>query len=181
MEQTKDDAGTVVDIPGYDMRHAIQTSDPQAVMESFKINIRFILPRIFGYRMCPNCPHCSWTETPCANKFGNNFEPWGGIAGMAAANSCAVEYQGNNNPHAHGHVHLVSAYQHKTLHEIAELIKQKLLAPETLYAYQETLHRTCGFTDTTEEQRDAERRKMEQEWCSETCSIAPVFLVRFRQ
>ena len=100
---------------------------------------------------------------------------------MAAANSCAVEYQGNNNPHAHGHVHLVSAYQHKTLQEIAELIKQKLLAPETLYAYQETLHRTCGFTDTTEEQRDAERRKMEQEWCSETCSIAPVFLVRFRQ
>ena len=102
----------------------MQTSDPQAVMESFKVNMRFILPRTFGYRMCPNCPHCSETNTPCANKFGNNFEPWGGIAGMAAANSCAVEYQGNNNPHAHGHVHLVSVYQHKTLEEIGELIKQ---------------------------------------------------------
>ena len=153
-------------MPGYDLRHAIQTSDPQAVMESFKVNIRFILPRIFGYRMCSNCPRCSLTGTPCANKFGNNFEPWGGIAGMAAANSCAVEYQGNNNPHAHGHVHFVSAYQHKTLEEIGNLIKQKLLAPETLYEYQETLHRTCGFVDGTKEERDANRTTMEKAWCT---------------
>ena len=166
MQQTKDSQGVSVDIPGYDTRHAIQTSDPHAVMESFKINIRFVLPRIFGYRMCPNCPRCSETDTPCSNKFGNNFEPWGGIAGMTAGNSCAVEYQGNNNPHAHGHVHCVSVYQHKTLEEIGELIKQKLLAPETLYAYQETLHRTCGFDNLTEEQRDANRRAMEQEWAS---------------
>ena len=81
---------------------------------------------------------------------------------MAAANSCAVEYQGNNNPHAHGHVHLVSVYQHKTLEEIGELIKQKLLAPETLYEYQETLHRTSDFSDLTDEQRDANRRVMEK-------------------
>ena len=164
MEQTKDEAGISIDIPGYDIRHAIQTSDPQAVMESFKVNIRFILPRIFGYRMCPNCPRCQLTDTPCSNKFGNNFEPWGGIGGMAAANACAVEYQGNNNPHAHGHVHLVSVYQHKTLAEIGELIKQKLLAPETLHAYQETLHNTLGYGDLSEEQRNAKRNAMEKEW-----------------
>ena len=56
-------------LPGYDTRHAIQTSDPQAVMESFKVNMRFILLCIFGYRMCPNCPRCADTDIPCANKF----------------------------------------------------------------------------------------------------------------
>ena len=142
----------------------MQTSDPHAIMESFKVNIRFILPRMFGYRMCPNCPHCWNTDTPCANKFGNNFEPWGGIAGLTAANSCAVEYQGNNNPHAHGHAHCVSVYQHKTLEEIGKLIEKKLLAPETLYAYQETLHRTAGFDNLNKEQRVANRKAMEKEW-----------------
>ena len=83
---------------------------------------------------------------------------------MTGCNSCAVEYQGNNHPHAHGHAHCVSVYQHKTLEEIGELIKQKLLAPETLYAYQETLHNTCGFGDVTEEQRKAKRIAMEKEW-----------------
>ena len=101
LHQRRNGDGVIVDLAEYDVRHAIQTSDPQAVMESFKVNIRFILPRVFGFRMCPNCPHCASTDSPCANKFGNNFEPWGGIAGMAAANACAVEYQGNKNPHAH--------------------------------------------------------------------------------
>ena len=85
---------------------------------------------------------------------------------MAAANSCAVEYQGNNNPHAHGHVHFVSVYQHKTLEEIGKLIKEKLLAPETLYEYQETLHRTCGFSELSPEEREAKRSSMEKAWRS---------------
>ena len=141
----------------------MQTSDPHAIMESFRVQIRFILPRIFGYRMCPRCPHCWYTSTPCANKFGNNHEPWGGIAGLTAANSCAVEYQGNNNPHAHGHAHFVSVYPHKTLEEVGHLIEKELLAPETLYAYHETLHRTCGFDNVNEEQRLANRRAMEKD------------------
>ena len=111
--QRKDENEVIVELPGYDIRKDMTTSDPAAVVEAFKGNIRFILPRIFGYRMCPICPRCSETATPCANKFGNNFEPWGGIGGMTAANGCVVEYQHNNNPHAHGNAHKVSAYQHK--------------------------------------------------------------------
>ena len=144
----------------------MQTSDPHAIMESFRVQIRFILPRIFGYRMCPRCPHCWYTSTPCANKFGNNHEPWGGIAGMTAANSCAVEYQGNNNPHAHGHAHFVSVYQHKSLEDVGRLIEKELLAPATLYAFQETLHRTCAYDNLNEEQRIANRKIMEKEWCN---------------
>ena len=143
----------------------MQTSDPQAIMEAFKVQTRFVLPHMFGYRMCPMCPLCSETRTPCSNRFGNNFQPWGGIAGLTASNFCAVEYQGNNHPHAHGHAHFVSVYQHKTLEEIGELIKQKLLAPETLYAYQETLHNTCGFDKLPDEERKSNRKSMEKGVC----------------
>ena len=93
-------------------------------MEAFKLNVRFILPRIFGLRMCPRCPRCNESEHPCANKFGNNFEPWGGIGGMTAALGCVIEYQHNNNPHAHGNAHQVTAYQHKTLEQIKTLIEK---------------------------------------------------------
>ena len=75
---------------------------------------------------CPLCPHCSTSEYPCSNKFGNNFEPWGGVAGRTAANGCVVEYQRNNNPHAHGDAHKVTAYQHKTLEEIKVLIEKRI-------------------------------------------------------
>ena len=142
IQQRTDSKGVIIDLPGYNLRKDIITADPLAVMEAFKISIRFILPRIFGYRMCPLCPRCAETDTPCSNKFGNNFEPWGGIAGMASANGCAIEYQHNNSPHAHGHVHLVSVYQHHTLEQIKELIEKNLLDPETIFAYQEAIHRT---------------------------------------
>jgi len=109
--QRKNEDDCIIDLPDYDDRLAIATSDPAAVMEAFRVKIRFILPRIFGYRMCPICPRCAETDTPCSNKFGNNFEPWGGIAGLCAANGCAVEYQRSNNPHAHGNAHFINAYQ----------------------------------------------------------------------
>ena len=83
---------------------------------------------------------------------------------MTAANSCAVEYQGNNNPHAHGHAHFVSVYQHKSLEDVGRLIEKELLAPATLYAFQETLHRTCAYGNLNEEQRIANRKIMEKEW-----------------
>ena len=58
----------VIDTPGqlirHSIRHNIETSDPHAVMESFKANIRFILPRIFGYRTCGDCPRYIQTDTP---------------------------------------------------------------------------------------------------------------------
>ena len=95
--------------------------------------------------MCPLCPRCAETEAPCANKFGNNFEPWGGIAGMTAANGCVIEYQHKNSPHAHGNAHQVSAYQHKTLDDSKVLIEKDLLDPKTIIDYQTALHREDHF------------------------------------
>ena len=143
--QQKNDDDVIVDLPPYDIRKDMTTSDPAAVMEAFKLNIRFILPRLFGFRMCPMCPRCSETNTPCANKFGNNFQPWGGIAGLTAAMGCVVEYQKSNAPHAHGNAHFVTAYQHKTLEEIKTLIENDLLDHNTITSYHTTLHREDHF------------------------------------
>ena len=42
--------GVIIKVPGYNIRKDISTSDPAAVMEASNINIRFILPRMFGHR-----------------------------------------------------------------------------------------------------------------------------------
>ena len=159
--QQKSDDDVVLDLPPYDLRKDVTTSDPLAVMEAFKLHVRFILPRVLGYRMCPNCPRCNETETPCSNKFGNNYEAWGGTAGMTAAVGLVVEYQHNNNPHAHGNAHLVSAYQYKTLEEIKTLIEEDLLNPATIIAYQTALHREDHYDH---EQHTAAVPSLEQSW-----------------
>ena len=113
--------------------------------------------------MCPLCPRCAETDAPCANKFGNNFEPWGGIAGMTAANGCVIEYQHNNNPHAHGNAHQVSAYQHKTLEDIKVLIESDLLDPNTIFEYQTALHREDHYDH---EQHSEAVAALEKAWRS---------------
>ena len=57
-----------------------------------------------------------------------NMTSVGGFCGGCDAFGCAVEHQREGPPHLHGHLHLVNAYQHKTMHEIAERLKSGLLS-----------------------------------------------------
>ena len=68
------------------------------------------------------------------------MEPMGGVSALCEALGGLIEYQGNDNPHWHGNMHLVSAYQHKTLREIAELIKEKVLSIQDFTDYYTALH-----------------------------------------
>ena len=56
--------------------------------------------------------------------------------GLAVALGGAIEYQKNDNPHFHGNLHIASIYQHKTLYDIAELLRQKLLDVKAVIAFQ---------------------------------------------
>ena len=156
-----DENDVVLDLPSYDWRKNITTTDPWAVCQAFKVSTRFILPRLFGMRMCPRCPHCNETSTPCQNKFGNNYWPWGGSGGLCAAFGAATEYQHCTNPHLHGNANFVSVYQHKTLQEISTMIEQQLLDPECIYEYQAWLHREEHFF---EEEHNAMVPEMEKAW-----------------
>ena len=69
------------EVPGYNLRRLILARDPLAASLAFAVQIRLVLATILGFRMCPNCPHCAETDTPCMDGFGSCAEAMGGIAG----------------------------------------------------------------------------------------------------
>ena len=64
------------------------------------------------------------------------MSPVGGSFGLAVGIGGSVEYQGNDDPHFHGNAHLVSAYQYKTLEEIADMMQANLLTLDDITTYQ---------------------------------------------
>ena len=77
------------------------------------------------------------------------MQPMGGTMGLAIALGGAAEYQKNDNPHFHGNLHLASVYQHKTLHEIADLMRNKLLDVKAIMAFQSWMCREEHFDGAT--------------------------------
>ena len=59
----------------------------------------------------------------------------GGSFGLAMGIGGSVEYQGNNDPHCHGNVHVVSVYQYKTIAEIADMMQANLLTLDDITTY----------------------------------------------
>ena len=139
------DAVASFDLPEYAVRQLIAARDPWAVVLNFTHSIKFVGARLQGIRMCPNCPRCNATDTPCQNKFGHGMLPMGGLFGLAVAFGGAVEYQKNWNPHFHGNTHVASVYQHKTLQEIADLMSKALLDPQAVIDYQSWVCREDHF------------------------------------
>ena len=126
---------TVIDMPDYDLRRVILARDPLCTVEAFKVLVRVVLAHLLGIRMCPDCPHCNKGKNPCQNRFGSNALPQGGIFGRCDGVFGGVETQKSGSLHLHFWAYVQRAHQHKTLLEIAELIKQGLLAPGGLKAY----------------------------------------------
>ena len=88
-----DGASAEVDLPEYDVRRLITSRDPLCCVHAFLVMTRVVLPSIFGFRMCPDCPHCAKGEDPCMDSFGSNATPMGGSAGLCDAMVAAVESQ----------------------------------------------------------------------------------------
>ena len=154
-----------MDIPPYTLRRIMAARDPSAVMQSFSVSIKYLLPRLLGMRMCPQCPHCNLDGcmAPCANAFGHNMLPMGGIMGLAVAIGGCVEYQGNDNPHFHGNVHLATVYQYKTLTEIAEMLQQNTLSLQDFTDFQNWI---CHDDHFDLEQHEKSLEDLEQKWCN---------------
>ena len=81
--------------------------------------------------------------------------------GLAVALGGAIEYQKNDNPHFHGNLHLATIYQHKTLYEIADMIRQKLVDVEAIIAFQSWVCREEHFDLR---QHNKELNSLEQSW-----------------
>ena len=98
--------------------------------------MKVVLPNLYGFRMCPTCPHCIETDEPCCDIFGSNAAPLRGSAGRCDAMVGAVEAQKAEGVlHLHFFLFLQMAMQHLTLKEIAEMFRKHLLEPDAWKHY----------------------------------------------
>ena len=81
------------DVPGYGLRRLILARDPLAASLAFEVQIRRVLATTLGFRMCPKCPHCADTATPCMDGFDSCAEAMCGIAGRCDGIAGVVECQ----------------------------------------------------------------------------------------
>ena len=63
------------------------------------------------------------------------MRPMGDILGGCEGTGDAIEFQIGGSPHLHGKAYDVSAYQHKTMQEIADMLADKVLLPEDVQKY----------------------------------------------
>lgn len=72
--ETEDEAATIEiplpdEFPAYDLRRLLTARDPLCCVKAFLVAVKVILPSLYGYRMCPNCPHCATSDEPCMDAF----------------------------------------------------------------------------------------------------------------
>ena len=104
------------EVPGYNLRRLILARDPLAASLAVAVQIRLVLATILGFRMCPNCPHCAETDTPCMDAFGSCAEAMGGIAGRCDGIAGAVECQKSKGClHLHVWCYVQRLYQFKSM------------------------------------------------------------------
>ena len=151
-----------VDLPEYDLRRLMTNRDPLCCLYAFLVNMKVILPNLYGLRMCPHCPHCVTTQDPCMDMFGSNATPMGGSAGRADAMVGAVEAQKAEGVlHLHLFLFLQMAFQYKTLAEIADMFRRELLSPEAWKRYIENVRRAT-YPDV--EEFEKKKPEIEASW-----------------
>ena len=96
--------------------------DPLSALYNFLVSVKVILPNLYGLRMCPDCPHCVESDSPCMDTYGSNATAMGGSGGRADALIGAVEAQKSEGVlHLHLFVYFQSAFQLRTLKEIGDM------------------------------------------------------------
>ena len=126
----------MVDLPDYDTRRTITSRDPLCCVHAFQIMVRHVLPALLGFHMCPDCPHCSASESPCMDYFGSNATPMGGSSGRADAMIAAVEAQKAEGVlHIHAFIYIQMVTQFHTLAQLATKIQKQLISAKAMKEY----------------------------------------------
>jgi len=161
------------EVPGYNLRRLILARDPLAASLAFAVQIRLVLATILGFRMCPNCPHCAETRTPCMDAFGSCAEAMGGIAGRCDGIAGAVECQKSKGSlHLHFWCYVQRLHQFLSLDEISKMLEEALVSADDLKRYTEHL---CNESYPVGERLEEEVNELEKRWpCfKESDEVAP--------
>jgi len=157
-----EDGYAAMELPEYELRRLISARDPLSAVDAHNIYVRVLLALLLGIRMCPECPHCNMGKNPCQNRFGSNALPQGGVLGRADALDGSNECQKSEGAlHFHCKVFVQRAHQHKTLVEIAGMIKAGLLQSSALKAYHNWI---CNETYPDVAKQEAAATHVEQSW-----------------
>ena len=110
--------------------------DPPAAANAFFVQIRTVLATVLGIRMCPFCPHCATSSTPCQNAFGSVAELMGGVIGCIDAMFGAVECQKTTGAlHYHFFAFVQRLHQYASMKEIAEKLQAGFVQANELKDY----------------------------------------------
>lgn len=123
-------------LPDYDTRRAMTARNPLCCVHAFKVMVKHELPSLYGWRMCPRCPDCAQSATPCMNVFGSNATAMGGSLGRVDAAVGAVEAQKAEGVlHLHMFLYVQMANQYDTLPELAAKLREGMLRVEAFKDY----------------------------------------------
>ena len=151
-----------VHVPGYDLRRLLLARDPLAAVLAFGVQIRGVLATISGIRMCPDCPHCADSDSPCMDAFGSCAEPMGGFAGRSDGLAGAVECQKSKGClHLHFWNFIQRLHQFHSLQEIGEMLEKALVEASELKRFVENL---CNERYPCEADLAEEVAELEQCW-----------------
>ena len=149
-------------LPPYDLRRLITARDPLCCVNAFLVSCKVVLPALYGFRMCPQCPHCAMSESPCMDIFGSNATPMGGGAGRCDAIIGAVEAQkAQGILHLHFFMYIQTLLQFLTLQEIADKLRDGIITSENWKEYVSYV-RCAAYPDAEKAEKD--RSDVEKTW-----------------
>ena len=91
--------------------------------------------------------HSDVHMVPCQKKFGNNARIFGDTHGVAEALGAATEDQGNDTPHVHGVMTIVTPYQNKTLADFRDSLEKDLNQFDRIKRFITHMCRVDNFDD----------------------------------
>ena len=151
-----------VDLPEYDLRRAMTGKDPLCCLHAFWVMVKTVLPNLYGWRMCPDCPECCVTNCPCMDIYGSNATAVGGSMGRTDAVVGAIEAQKAEGVlHLHMFLYVQMAHQFLTLAELGALLREGLLVIDDMKKIVSKA-RCAAYPDV--DKFETERETIERTW-----------------
>ena len=115
----------------------MMSRDALACVDRFRTVVYLFMEYFLGMRCCIDCPNCA-----CADLFGSNARPEGGILGRVDSVYGSIEAQKSaGSLHVHFQVFVQCLHQHTPLHTLLEEFRSTL--PELFNDYAKYKARVC--------------------------------------